>query len=75
MTALDVLPAGPMQGSILVTVFVGVLVMTWFSESYGSVYSGLVIPGYLAPLLIVAPLSALMILLEGLTVYVLVRLL
>ncbi len=70
---LDWLPSGPLQGSVLVTIFVGIVFAVLFAEVFGWNFSGLVVPGYLAPILIVMPFALLVILLEALLSYALVR--
>ncbi|GMV82808.1 MAG: hypothetical protein AMXMBFR7_39920 [Planctomycetota bacterium] len=70
---LPLFPDGPLQGSVIVTVFIGILVMTFFTETLGWVFSGLVVPGYLTPILIVAPYSAGVIVFEAILTYFIVE--
>lgn len=72
---LDIFPIGSLASSVITTVWVGVLVVTFFNLRFGWVLSGLVVPGYLVPLLIVKPWSAAVVIGEGLVTYLLVRLL
>ncbi len=69
MFPIHIIPEGPLEASILIPIFVGMLVMTSFSETYGWGFTGLVVPGYLAPILIVSPYSAGVILIEAILVY------
>lgn len=66
---LHVFPQGSLASSVITTVWVGVLVAAFFHLRFGWVFSGLVVPGYLAPLLIVKPLSASVVLFEAVITY------
>ena len=59
--------------TIHVSVLVGVLVLLFFTETFGWVFSGLVVPGYLASVLVVEPAAAGAILGEALVTFVLAR--
>ena len=65
-------PEGGLAGSIITTVWVGVFVMCFFNLRYGWVLSGLVVPGYLVPLMIVKPLAATIIGIEAVLTYTIV---
>ncbi|MEL7189903.1 MAG: poly-gamma-glutamate biosynthesis protein PgsC/CapC [Pseudomonadota bacterium] len=69
---LTIFPEGGLAGSIITTVWVGVFVMCFFNLRYGWVLSGLVVPGYVVPLLIVKPLAAFVIGLEAVLAYLIV---
>lgn len=69
---LTIFPEGGLASSIITTVWVGVFVMCFFNLRYGWVLSGLVVPGYLVPLVIVKPLAAVVIVIEAVTAYLLV---
>ncbi|MEL6876523.1 MAG: poly-gamma-glutamate biosynthesis protein PgsC/CapC [Pseudomonadota bacterium] len=69
---LTIFPEGGLAGSIVTTVWVGVFVMCFFNLRYGWVLSGLVVPGYLVPLLIVKPFAALVISVEAVLAYLIV---
>ncbi|WP_432199958.1 poly-gamma-glutamate biosynthesis protein PgsC/CapC [Erythrobacter sp. W53] len=69
---LTIFPEGGLASSIITTVWVGVFVMCFFNLRYGWVLSGLVVPGYLVPLVIVKPLAAVVIVIEAVTAYALV---
>lgn len=51
-------PSGGLASSVIVPVWVGVLVVAFFNLRFGWVLSGLVVPGYLVPMLIVNPVLA-----------------
>ena len=70
---LHLFPEGSLASSVVTTVWVGVLVVSIFNLRLGWVYSGLVVPGYLVPLLLVKPWSAFIILIEGLVTHILAR--
>ncbi len=69
---MHVFPQG-LDNSLLVAVFAGVLVRFFFTETLGWVFSGLVVPGYLAAVLSVRPSAAAVILAEALVTFALVR--
>jgi hypothetical protein len=54
---------------VITTVWVGVFVVCLFNLRFGWVLSGLVVPGYLVPLFIAKPISALVVLLEASVTY------
>ena len=62
-------PEGSLANSIIVTVWVGILVVAFFNLRFGWVLSGLVVPGYIVPLLLVNPVSALVIIFEAWVTY------
>lgn len=62
---LDIFPTGALSSSVITTVWVGVLVVAVLNLRLGTTLSGLVVPGYLVPLIILRPMSAGVILLEG----------
>ena len=70
---LEVFPFGGLASSVITTVWIGVIVITFFNLRFGTTLSGLVVPGYLIPLFIVKPASAWVILLESLVTYVIAR--
>ncbi len=57
---------------MITAVWVGVFVVAFFNLRLGWVLSGLVVPGYMAPLIIAKPWAALVILIEGIITYFLV---
>lgn len=72
MGVLPIFPEGGLASSVITTVWVGVWVLCLFNLRFGWVLSGLVVPGYLVPLIIVKPVSALVIVLEAVLAYALV---
>lgn len=73
--ALPVFPAQALDGSVITTVFVGLCVITFFNLRFGTTMAGLVVPGYLVPLLLLKPMAAFVIWGEAIVTYVLARLL
>ncbi|MBX2848680.1 MAG: poly-gamma-glutamate biosynthesis protein PgsC/CapC [Acidiferrobacterales bacterium] len=59
-------PTGGLASSVIVPVWIGVLVVAFFNLRFGWVLSGLVVPGYLVPMLIVNPTLALVNYIEAL---------
>lgn len=62
-----------LQHSLVISVCVGVLITTLMFERYGWVFSGLVVPGYLAPIFAIYPMSALTIVAEAVVTAVIVK--
>ncbi len=69
---MHVFPQG-LDNSLLVAVLIGVLVRLAFNETLGWVFSGLVVPGYLAAVAIVHPSAVAVIALEAAVTYATVR--
>ncbi len=67
-TLIPLLPPS-LAGSITVTVWIGVMVVATSNLRLGWVLSGLVVPGYMVPLIIANPLSAGVVFAEGLATY------
>ena len=55
---LYIFPEGSLSASVITTVWVGVLVVVFFNLRLGWLLSGLVVPGYLAPLILAKPWAA-----------------
>ncbi len=66
---LPLFPQGALSGSVITTVWIGVFVVSFFNLRLGWVLSGLVVPGYLVPLLIVKPWAVAVIFLESAVTY------
>ena len=66
---LPLFPEGSLSQSVITTVWVGIFVVTFFNQRLGWTFSGLVVPGYIVPLLIVKPWVAVIILLESFLTY------
>jgi hypothetical protein len=71
---LAIFPEGALASSVVTTVLVGVWVVVFFNLRFGWVLSGLVVPGYLAPLILIEPVSAAVIVVEAVVTYGIVRL-
>ena len=73
--SIPLFPAGNDAVTLTTTVWIGVLVVAFFNLRLGWPMSGLIVPGYLVPLLIAKPLSATVILVEAVLTYGVVYLL
>ena len=69
---LNIFPQGSLSSSVITTVWVGVFVIAFFNLRFGWVLSGLVVPGYLVPLMLVKPWSAGVVIIEGFVTYFIV---
>ena len=69
---LPLFPSGSLDSSVTTTVFVGIAVAVFFNLRFGWVLSGLVVPGYVVPLLIIQPWSAAVVIIESVVTYFLV---
>ncbi|MBP8820491.1 MAG: poly-gamma-glutamate biosynthesis protein PgsC/CapC [Brachymonas sp.] len=69
---LFIFPEGGLAGSVVTTVWVGIAVVVFFNLRFGWVLSGLVVPGYLVPLLLAKPAAAFVVVGEGIATYGLV---
>jgi gamma-polyglutamate biosynthesis protein CapC len=74
LPSLAIFPPGALAGSVIVTVWVGAMVVAITNLRLGWVLSALVVPGYMVPLLIVNPVSATVVFAEGIVTYLLVYL-
>lgn len=72
---LPILPPGYLSHSVITTVWIGIWVISFFNLRYGWTYSGLIIPGYLTPLLLIKPVAVGVIIFEAIVTYFLVYLL
>ncbi|MBK9072380.1 MAG: poly-gamma-glutamate biosynthesis protein PgsC/CapC [Myxococcales bacterium] len=73
---ISVLPIFPERGldqSILIAVLIGVYVLLFFTEVFGWVWAGLVVPGYLASVFVVQPAAGIAVVVEGVITFVIVR--
>lgn len=70
---LDLLSTRGLDQSILLTVLLGLWIMLAFSEVLGWVFIGVVVPGYLASVMVIAPTSACAILCEAVVTLVVSR--
>jgi Capsule biosynthesis CapC len=69
---LPIFPEGGLTSSVITTVWVGVFILAFFNLRFGWVLSGLVVPGYLVPLLILRPIAAGVIVVEASLTYLIV---
>lgn len=69
---LHIFPVNSLDHSVITTTWVGVMVCVFFNLRFGWTLSGLVVPGYLVPLVIIKPWSAAVIGIEGLATYAVV---
>ncbi|MEA2028252.1 MAG: poly-gamma-glutamate biosynthesis protein PgsC/CapC, partial [Campylobacterota bacterium] len=69
---LPILPSSYLSHSVITTVWIGILVVGFFNLRFGWVLSGLVVPGYLVPLLLIKPLSVGVIVFESIITYLFV---
>jgi len=65
----DVFPAGGLASSVITTVWVGVFIVVMLNLRFGTTLSGLVIPGYLVPIVFSKPISAGVVIFEGVVTY------
>jgi len=72
MFVLNIFPEGALDSSVITTVWIGVMLVAVFNLRFGWVLSGLVVPGYLVPLLIVRPTSAAVVIVEAIITYLIV---
>lgn len=68
-----IFPGGSLASSVITTVWVGVAVVVFFNLRFGWSLTGLVVPGYLVPLLLIKPWSVAVIIGEGMVTYLLVQ--
>lgn len=68
----NIFPSGSLTSSVIPTVWVGLFVVCFFNLRFGWLLSGLVVPGYLVPLILINPWSAAVIVMEGGITYFLV---
>ena len=71
--ALHIFPESSLASSLITTVWIGVFVTCFFNLRFGWSKSGLIIPGYLVPLLILKPWSAVAVIIEGLITYLIIK--
>jgi len=72
---LPVFPEGALASSVITCVWAGIAVTAFFNLRFGWTLSGIVVPGYLVPLLISKPWAAVAIYIEAVVAYLLVRML
>ncbi|HPQ39986.1 MAG TPA: poly-gamma-glutamate biosynthesis protein PgsC/CapC, partial [bacterium] len=72
---LPIFPENGLANSVIPPVLAGLSFSVFFAETLGWNFSGLIVPGYLAPILVVRPFSGLVIIFEALLTYVILRIL
>ncbi|RUO63651.1 poly-gamma-glutamate biosynthesis protein PgsC/CapC [Pseudidiomarina insulisalsae] len=70
---LEIFPTGGLASSVVTTVWIGVTIVAFLNLRFGTTLSGLVVPGYIVPLLLVKPGSAIVIIVESIVTYLLTR--
>ena len=75
MDPLTLFPPYGIDQTIHVAVLIGVLLLLGLTEWFGWVFSGLVVPGYLASLLVLEPASGCAVLIEAMLTFVVARML
>lgn len=63
---IELLPARGLDQSMLLPVLIGLLVVLFFTETFGWVFAGAVVPGYLASVLIIQPVTGAIVIFESL---------
>ena len=69
---LHIFPDSGLASSLITTVWIGVFVVCFFNLRFGWNLSGLIVPGYLVPLMILKPWSAVAIIIEAVFTYFLI---
>lgn len=72
---LPVFPENGLANSVIPPVLAGLSFSVFFAETLGWNFSGLIVPGYLAPILVVRPFSGVVIIVEALLTYIILRIL
>ncbi len=70
---LEVLPPHGIDQTIHVAILIGLVLALAFTETFGWVFSGLVVPGYLASLIVIEPASAAAVTIEAVLTFVCAR--
>jgi hypothetical protein len=74
-TAIPVFPSNGLDRSLHAPVFIGLLLLSFFKETLGWTYAGLVVPGYLATVFLSAPVTGVLVAIEALLTYAIAALL
>jgi hypothetical protein len=69
----NIFPENSLSTSFVVTVWLGVCILTFFNRRFGWAMSGLVVPGLLAPTFMAKPIAGITIMLEAVLTYACVR--
>ena len=73
MFPLEIFPETGLAESVITTVWVGVFVVSIFNLRLGWPFSGLVVPGYLVPLMLAKPIAAGVVCVEAFLTYAIVK--
>jgi len=65
----QVLPSNGLDRSLHAPVLIGLCFLTFFKETYGWTYAGIVVPGYLATVFVVAPVTGVLVCVESVVAY------
>ncbi len=71
--AFDLFPASGLDNSLFTAVLLGLLLLFLLTESFGWVFTGLVVPGYLASVIVIQPMAGAVIGLESVFTYLVAR--
>lgn len=74
LEGLAIFPENGIDQSLHAPVLVGLLILTFFRETLGWGYAGLVVPGYLAAVFLAAPVTGALMVVEGIIGYLLAAL-
>jgi hypothetical protein len=66
---LELLPARGLDQSMLLPVLIGLLIVLFFTEAFGWVFAGAIVPGYLASVFIIQPVTGCIVLFESIVTY------
>jgi len=69
----DLFPASGLDNSLFTAIFLGLLLLFVLTESFGWVFTGLVVPGYLASVFVIQPVAGAVILAEAIATYFIAR--
>ena len=69
----NLFPASGLDNSLFTAIFLGLLLLFVLTESFGWVFTGLVVPGYLASVFVIQPVAGLVILAEAIATYFVAR--
>lgn len=71
--SFDLFPASGLDNSLFTAVLLGLLLLFLLTESFGWVFTGLVVPGYLASVFVIQPQAGAVIVLESVATYLAAR--
>lgn len=66
---IPIFPEGSLDSSVVTTVWIGLIVAALLNLRLGWVMSGVVVPGYLVPLLLIKPWAAVVVVFEAIVTY------